>query len=246
MSNIPPTPDEIAKALVAAQEQKGQQSYEYDVFLSYATPDKERAKQIGSALQAKGLNCFMACKNVSGGDDFSDKIRLALLNSREMCLLFSPNSLKSEWVLTEWGAAWALGKRIVPILHRLDVGLLPERLKIFQAIDLTDIEKYVSEVLYRCSKTKKKQEVQVTSQLEGKADSQEKLVYEAPFYWLGKGVERDGPFCQKCYDADGKLIRLQKRLNNDEWDCFQCDSYFTGPGYVPPNDYQEPYDPLSF
>ena len=53
------------------------------------------------------------------------------------------------------------------------------------------------------------------------------LVYEAPFYWINNiENDREGPFCQKCYDENQKLIRLQAIENNDVWDCFSCRSSF--------------------
>jgi hypothetical protein len=58
--------------------------------------------------------------------------------------------------------------------------------------------------------------------------------YEAPFYWLSDEGKKDGPFCQKCYDTDQKLIRLQGR-GNDIWPCFNCKSVFYGPNYHPPH-----------
>jgi len=66
--------------------------------------------------------------------------------------------------------------------------------------------------------------------------------YQAPFYWRIHGDEKEGPFCQKCYDCEGKLIRLRQRGGRDEWDCLQCGVYFTGPGYAPPSDQRGPYD----
>ena len=93
----------------------------------------------------------MSCKELTGGDEFSEVIRDALTNAREVCILFSPNSAKSEWVLTEWGAAWVLKKRIVPVLYRIDVDSLPDRLKLLQAMDFSDLEEYVSQVQIRKS-----------------------------------------------------------------------------------------------
>ena len=149
---IPPTPERIAEAVLAAQARQKQGPFEYDIFLTYATADEKRAEQIRDALEAKGLSCFMSSKELSGGDNFSEVIRDALTTSREVCLLFSPNSAKSEWVLTEWGAAWAFKKRIVPILYRIDVVSLPERLKTLQVIDFSDIEQYVSQAVCRSRK----------------------------------------------------------------------------------------------
>ena len=83
-------------------------------------------------------------------------------------------------------------------------------------------------------------------ELEQRLDLKRKMNFERPFYWIQDNNEKDGPYCQKCYDSEGKLIRLQQRENRDEWDCLECGGYFTGPRYIPPNDYHKPYDPLRF
>ncbi len=48
-----------------------------------------------------------------------------------------------------------------------------------------------------------------------------KVRYEAPSYWLVDGEARDGPFCQKCKDADDKLVRLQD-YGEGGWYCLSC------------------------
>jgi hypothetical protein len=74
-------------------------------------------------------------------------------------------------------------------------------------------------------------------------DIHAKIIYEKPSYWLKDKEAKDGPFCQKCYDSDHKLIRLQDS-GNDTWNCLNCKSYFEGPHHIPPQDNQEPPDPL--
>ena len=110
--------------------------YAYDVFLSYSSVDHEEALALHDKIVHSGHRVFMARKVLVPGDDFAEEIRLALHGSREIWLLVSPSSSKSEWVISEWGAAWALAKRIVPILHRCSPESLPDRLAKFQAIDL--------------------------------------------------------------------------------------------------------------
>jgi hypothetical protein len=53
-----------------------------------------------------------------------------------------------------------------------------------------------------------------------------KLAYEAPYYWLVQGGEKDGPFCQQCHDAGGKFIRLHKRGVKGGWECKTCGKHF--------------------
>lgn len=108
---------------------------DFDVFISYASPDENLASQIKEAVEKAGGKAFLAPKDLTPGEDFADEIRTALRTSRELWLLVSPASLKSDWVLSEWGAAWALGKKIVPILHRCDPEKLPDRIRRRQCID---------------------------------------------------------------------------------------------------------------
>src|SRR5665648_576375 len=62
----------------------------------------------------------------------------------------------------------------------------------------------------------------------------EKMVYESPFYWLKDGENKDGPYCQKCYDDKKKLSRLQDNKNG-YWECLVCKSVVAGPSYRSPN-----------
>ena len=41
--------------------------------------------------------------------------------------------------------------------------------------------------------------------LEDKLEEHGKIKYVNPSYWIDDGDSQDGPFCQKCYDADTKL-----------------------------------------
>jgi hypothetical protein len=72
------------------------------------------------------------------------------------------------------------------------------------------------------------------SELEEKLSIKSKLVYEKPSYWMQENDSRIGPFCQRCYDAEQKLIRLQGG-KNDSWKCMQCNSKYHGPKYRSPN-----------
>uniref|UniRef100_A6VSU9 Uncharacterized protein n=1 Tax=Marinomonas sp. (strain MWYL1) TaxID=400668 RepID=A6VSU9_MARMS len=63
--------------------------------------------------------------------------------------------------------------------------------------------------------------------LEEELEEKAKLNYEAPFYWMIEGDNKDGPFCQKCFDSDTKKIRLQTN-GNDYWICNACKSQYRG------------------
>lgn len=69
--------------------------------------------------------------------------------------------------------------------------------------------------------------------LQDKMSLDNSFVFERPFYWRIISGEKDGPYCQKCFDADKKHIHLQGG-NNDFWICLECDSTYDGPNYVDP------------
>lgn len=61
----------------------------------------------------------------------------------------------------------------------------------------------------------------------------QKLRYEPPYYWLDAETGKEGPFCQTCYDKDGKLIRLQSQ-GDGYWFCNICRNVYEDKNYKPP------------
>ncbi len=121
-------------------------SIPYDVFLSYSTKDKIEAKKVESFLTKKKLRVFLSEKDIKPASEWKKDIQNALGNSRMLCVLATPNSLGSEWVTTEWGAAWGRNIRILPVLLRCSTKDLPEILKDYQSIDFHEMDK-ILEVL---------------------------------------------------------------------------------------------------
>ena len=138
--------DTISKVQIEEQyrEHLKRQKYSFDVFLSYSERDRDCASILHEKVVTSGGKIFMAPKELNPGDDFAEEIRKALVCSRELWLVVSPNSIKSEWVISEWGAAWALEKAIVPILYHCDHGLLPDRLKKIQCVDMHLIDSLIT------------------------------------------------------------------------------------------------------
>lgn len=66
------------------------------------------------------------------------------------------------------------------------------------------------------------------AELKDKLNAKEALYYEEPFYWKDLGEDKkDGPFCQRCYDADSKLIRLiPKKSTHGSHQCNECTRWY--------------------
>lgn len=79
-----------------------------DVFISYSTGDLATARNLKDILEEQGCCVYFADTATNTGNILSDEIQNGMYASREFCVLFTPQSIKSNWVTTEWGAAWAL------------------------------------------------------------------------------------------------------------------------------------------
>ena len=72
------------------------------------------------------------------------------------------------------------------------------------------------------------------SELENQIKIQNELEFEQPYYCRVVRKDKDGPYCQKCYDDTKKLIRLQDEKNGT-WRCLVCSSYFRDKNYKEEN-----------
>lgn len=72
-------------------------------------------------------------------------------------------------------------------------------------------------------------------ELQEALEIKESIVYEPPYYFIEKNGEKDGPFCQVCFDNSGKLIRLQEQKQKGLWKCLYCDEFFEDSSYKPPS-----------
>jgi ribosomal protein L37AE/L43A len=87
-------------------------------------------------------------------------------------------------------------------------------------IEVTDIQHVLIE---------KDQQIRV---LEERFSVKQKLKWVEPNYWVVDGEQKDGPYCQHCYDKNKELIRLQ---GNGEgyWECKACKNIYTDSNYQP-------------
>ena len=59
-----------------------------------------------------------------------------------------------------------------------------------------------------------------------------KLVFEKGVYYLVADDTREGPYCQRCYDKETKLVRLQD--DGDHWFCYGCSHGYPKEPYTRP------------
>ncbi|PSU68589.1 hypothetical protein C9J20_15045 [Photobacterium phosphoreum] len=57
------------------------------------------------------------------------------------------------------------------------------------------------------------------------------VIWQEPSYYIVDSDKKDGPYCQRCYDVDVKLVRLQSPNKNGFWKCSQCTNNYKDSSY---------------
>jgi hypothetical protein len=86
------------------------------VFISYASSDSQAALRICSAIEERGIRCWIAPRDVQPGSDYSAALFDAIGESVAVVLVLSANSNKSPHVKREVGRAAGKDITIVPFL----------------------------------------------------------------------------------------------------------------------------------
>ncbi len=63
------------------------------------------------------------------------------------------------------------------------------------------------------------------SELEAKLQLRDSLTFDGALYWTQNADKtKEGPFCQKCRDGKGLLVRLQngRDRTSTDWVCIEC------------------------
>ncbi len=88
------------------------------VFISYSTIDRLIAERVYATLESRGMQCWVAPRDIPAGAEWADAIVEALDDSRVLVLVFSLNSNDSPQVVREIGRA--VSNKIPVITLRID------------------------------------------------------------------------------------------------------------------------------
>ena len=110
----------------------------FDIFLTYAREDERYAEQIETLLEQNEVRVFRDNK-LETGVRFDDELRTKLLESIEVVVLCSPQSVRRDWVTRELGAAWVLQMKVNNVVLHMQREDLPEGMKEFQSDYFEDV-----------------------------------------------------------------------------------------------------------
>jgi len=117
----------------------------YDVFLSHSAKDRAFVTRLAEDLAKSGLRVWLDQWHIKAGDSFAQAIEEAMMASRFLVVVMSPDYFQSAWTKQEWQSGLAEefdagGVRLIPILYR-DCDI-PPMLRTKQWVDFRDNSQY--------------------------------------------------------------------------------------------------------
>ena len=109
------------------------------VFVSYSRYDQEFVDRLVADLRRHGAKIWLDRESISPGENWQDAIEIGISSASTLLYVLTPNSLKSAWMSAEIGAAYAQGKRVVPVLaKKVRSEEIPAFLSQFQWVDFLE------------------------------------------------------------------------------------------------------------
>jgi hypothetical protein len=86
----------------------------HDVFISYSHHDKPQADAVCATLEAKGIRCWIAPRDITPGKEWGEAIVEAIRSSRVMVLVFSSHANDSPQIRREVQLAVSAETVLIP------------------------------------------------------------------------------------------------------------------------------------
>jgi hypothetical protein len=117
----------------------------YVVFISHSSRDSWIAGVLAEKVKTVGAEPWLDVLDLEGGDIIDQEILRGIDACREAVVLISPNSVGSQWVIFELGAAWGQHKRVTPVLNNVPHDAIGP-LRSTKAIELNGFDAFLSEL----------------------------------------------------------------------------------------------------
>lgn len=90
--------------------------YEYDVFISHSSKDRQRAEMITGFLQEHKFKVWLSYPEIEPAEEFPSELEVGITKSAILLVLWSKNAAGSKWVEREIIRADNQSKPIIPLM----------------------------------------------------------------------------------------------------------------------------------
>lgn len=124
------------------------------IFISHSSKDQKVARAICSALESRGLKCWLASRDVGAGDNFQESIVRAIQSAKVMVLVFTDNANNSAEIKKELALASQNKLAVIPARAEdvVPTAALAYELATRQWINL--FQDWESEIEYLCARVR--------------------------------------------------------------------------------------------
>jgi hypothetical protein len=120
----------------------------FNVFVSHSRIDPRWAKKFAKELSGEGIEVWLDETNVDLDSSAKARVEKALKDSETVVLLIDKDNAKSPNLFFEFGAALAMGKKVLPvILGNVDPSDLPFDLKQQKALKRLSPDEVAAELI---------------------------------------------------------------------------------------------------
>ena len=84
------------------------------IFISYSSKDASLANKLVSYVEEHGYNCWIAPRDITSGEDYTDLINNAIKSCMAVIIIVSDKSIRSQWVKKELTTAVSYNKKLIP------------------------------------------------------------------------------------------------------------------------------------
>ncbi len=110
------------------------------IFISYASKDHAEATKICHDLERRGVECWIASRDIGPGDNYQESITAAIQRARALVLVLTEHAIASAEIKKELSLASSFGIAVIPARTQAitPTGAFKYELSIVQWIDLFD------------------------------------------------------------------------------------------------------------
>jgi TolB-like protein len=165
-----------------------------DIFISYSSKDREKAKQLTEMLTSSGLSVWIDLEGIGAASRWSEEIVHAINNCHVLILLLSSSSVQSHNVIKEVSLASEKTKKILPVeLEPVEVPVsMQYALAGIQRTTMSNIDSVLRALSKFGLETSKPPELKIVKEKDGKKSLMicpfEDLSPTADNQWFADGI----------------------------------------------------------